>query len=59
MDVPVKINDAKDPLKIIFNNRQEALTWLRINGCVMQYIVIDVAGGCMLRVDETFKGAKK
>jgi hypothetical protein len=55
----MKLNDAKDPLKIKFNNRKEALTWLRINGCVMQYIVIDVIGGCILRVDETFKGVKK
>jgi hypothetical protein len=55
----MKLNNIKDPLEIKFKNRQEALSWLRVNNCVMKYIVIDVIDGCMLRVDDTYKGAKK
>jgi hypothetical protein len=58
MNTSIKLNDLKDSLKIKFKNRQEALTWLRVNDAVMKYIVIDVVGGCMLRNDDAFTNAK-
>jgi hypothetical protein len=53
------IRGGKDPLTIRFSDRQEALSWLRSNNLVMQYIVVDAEYGCMLRIDDTYKPVKK